>query len=139
MPKTLLDTDTFSEVLKQKNTNVSRNAAAYRSAVGFYTVSVVTVVEMVKGFQRVGRQDRIVSVIQALAAEEVLPLDYNAGILAGRIYGELERTGQTIGRADPMIAGIAIHHGLELATRNTRHFERIVQLGFPLRLCDWSI
>jgi tRNA(fMet)-specific endonuclease VapC len=137
MPKTLLDTDTFSEVLKRKNPNVSRNATAYRSAFGFYTVSIITVVEMVKGFQRVGRQDRIDSLLRGLASEEVLPLDYEAGVLAGRIYGELERTGQTIGRADPMIAAIAIQQNLALATGNMRHFDRIQHLGFPLVIVDW--
>jgi hypothetical protein len=34
MQKTLLDTDTFSEILKGKNAAVQRNAAAYRSAFG---------------------------------------------------------------------------------------------------------
>ena len=33
--------------------------------------------------------------------------------LAGRIAGDLERTGQLIGTADTIIAAIAIEHGLE--------------------------
>jgi len=36
-----------------------------------------------------------------------------------------------------MIAGIAIHQRLTLVTGNTKHFERIVDLGFPLPLEDW--
>jgi predicted nucleic acid-binding protein len=52
MQKTLLDTDTFSEILKGKNPAVQRNAAAYRTAFGFYTLSVVTVMEMVASLAR---------------------------------------------------------------------------------------
>jgi len=39
--------------------------------------------------------------------------------------------------ADPMIAAIALHHGLELVTGNTVHFQRIQQLGYPLTLVNW--
>ena len=49
--------------------------------------------------------------------------------MAGRIAGELERTGQLIGLADPMIAAIALTHGLEMVTGNTAHFQRVQQLG----------
>src|SRR5690349_8533580 len=108
MQTTLLDTDTFSEILKGKNQRVQRNATAYRSAFGTYTVSVVTVMEMVKGFQRLGKTDRIDSLLQGLASEEILPFDVDAAILAGKIYGDLERTGQPIGRSDPMIAATAL-------------------------------
>ena len=31
-----------------------------------------------------------------------------------------------------MIAAIALHHGLELVTGNTSHYQRIQQLGYPL-------
>ena len=40
-------------------------------------------------------------------------------------------------RADPMIAGIALHHGLVLVTANTSHFQRIADLGYPLELENW--
>ena len=62
----------------------------------------------------------------------MLAFDRPAGELAGRIAGDLERTGHPIGLADPMIAAIALTHGLELVTGNTAHFQRIQQLGYPL-------
>jgi tRNA(fMet)-specific endonuclease VapC len=43
-----------------------------------------------------------------VAVEEVLRFDRAVAELAGRIAGELERTGQPIGLADPMIAAIAL-------------------------------
>jgi len=71
--------------------------------------------------------------------EEVLSFDRAAGQLAGEIAGDLERTGQPIGTADPMIAAIALQHSLELVTGNIAHFQRIQQLGYPLTLANWRI
>lgn len=137
MNQALLDTDTFSEILKAKNPHVVRNALAYRQQFGCYTISVITIIEIVKGFRKRGFLDRIDSFVGSLATEEVLPLTIADSVVAGKIYGELERAGRTIGRADPLIAGIALTRGLTLVTGNTKHFERIVDLGFPLTLEDW--
>ena len=68
--------------------------------------------------------------IVRLAVEEILPLGTGAAVIAGRIYGELERAGQSIGRVDPLIAGIAIAGKLTLVTGNTRHFERTARPDF---------
>jgi predicted nucleic acid-binding protein len=59
------------------------------------------------------------------------------GALAGRIAGELDRTGQPIGTADSMIAAIALEHGLELVTGITADYQRVQQLGYPLTLVNW--
>ena len=107
MDKALLDTDVLSEILKGINHGVAARAAAYRAVWGRYTVSTVTVVEVVKGFHKVGREDAIQRFLSGLASEELLTLDLQSAELAGRIYADLERTGQPIGRADPMIAAIA--------------------------------
>ena len=47
MNKALLDTDIYSEVLKGKNPTVAQHAASYRQQHGVYTVSVITVMEVV--------------------------------------------------------------------------------------------
>ena len=73
----------------------------------------------------------------AVASEEVLSFDPTAAELAGRIGGDLARSGQPIGRADPMIAAIALAGGLELATGNTAHYQRIQGHGYPLVLVNW--
>jgi predicted nucleic acid-binding protein len=77
--------------------------------------------------------------VATIALEEVLALDQAAGELAGHIAGELERIGQPIGLADPMIAGIALTHGLELVTGNTAHLQRVRNLGYPLILVNWRV
>ena len=49
MQKTLLDTDILSDFLRGKNLNVVRRAEAYLGEYGHFTVSVVTVFEIVRG------------------------------------------------------------------------------------------
>jgi tRNA(fMet)-specific endonuclease VapC len=135
--KSLLDTDIFSEVSKGIDPNVARNAATYRSAFGRYTVSVITVMEVIRGFQRKQNTRRLQRFLSAIASEEILAFDQAAAELAGRIAGDLDRAGQPIGRADPMIAAIALCQGLELVTGNTAHYQRIQQLGHLLTLANW--
>jgi hypothetical protein len=50
--KALLDTDTYSEVLTARNPTVAQNASLYHQHHGVYTVSVITVMEVVQGFHR---------------------------------------------------------------------------------------
>ena len=52
MSRVLLDTDIYSEVIKAINPTVTQNAIAYRQANGVLTLSVVTVMEIVRGFQQ---------------------------------------------------------------------------------------
>jgi len=135
--KTLLDTDIFSEISKGIDQTVARNATAYRNAFGQYTLSAVTVMEVVRGFEKNQSIRRLQTFLASLASEEVIPFDQSTGELAGRIAGGLERVGRPIGTADTMIAAIALEHGLELATGNTSDFQRVQQLGYPLTLVNW--
>jgi predicted nucleic acid-binding protein len=137
MNKSLLDTDILSEIGKGIDLNVARNASAYRGVFGRYTVSVVTVMEVVRGFQKNRSTRRLQRFLSAIASEEVLALDPPAAELAGRIAGDLDRAGQPIGRSDPMIAAIALRNGLELVSGNTAHYQRVRQLGYPLTVVNW--
>jgi tRNA(fMet)-specific endonuclease VapC len=137
--KSLLDTDILSEIGKAIDPTVTRNAAAYRSAFGSYTLSAITGTEVIRGFQKKQSIRRLQGFIASLASMEVLPLAEAAAVLAGWIAGELERTGQPIGIADSMIAAIALEHGLELVTGNTAHFQRVQQLGYALALANWRM
>ena len=139
MSRVLLDTDIYSEVIKAINPTVTQNAIAYRQANGVLTLSVVTVMEIVRGFQQNQSIRRLNNFLTAVASEEVLIFDQPAAELAGRIEGELVRTGRPIGMADTMIAAVALTQGLELSTGNTAHFQRIQQLGYPLILANWRI
>ena len=137
MDKALLDTDIFSEILKGIDRLIAARATAYRVVFGRYTLSAISVMEIVKGFHKLQREDRIQQFLEGLGSAEVLTLDLRSSELAGRIYADLERTGQPIGRADPMIAAIALRHDLTLVTGNLAHFQRIQTLDYDLRLDNW--
>ena len=139
MERSLLDTDTFSEVLRGRDVAIRGKANAYFSVFGRFTFSVTTVTELIEGLRRQGRDDRIASLLEKLESErhEVIPIDLEAAKIAGHIFGDLNRTGQPIGRSDPFIAAIAIREAVQLVTGNTKHFERIQSLGYPRRLENW--
>lgn len=139
MPKSVLDTDIFSEILKGIDQKVAQRATAYRASFGHYTISAITVLEIVKGLHKVRREERIQQFLQSLVQVEVLALDARSGELAGRIFADLERSGQPIGRADPMVAAIALQHGLTLVTGNTAHYERVKALGYALDIENWRV
>jgi tRNA(fMet)-specific endonuclease VapC len=135
--KAILDTDIFSEIIKGVNPIVAVHATTYRRAFGHYTLTAVTVMEIVQGYQQKHAARQLQAFLAALPSQEVLGFDQADAELAGRIAGELEYTGKPIGTADSMIAAIAIHHGIELVTGNTAHFQRVHQLGYPLTLANW--
>jgi len=137
MAKSLLDTDILSEVMRGKNERVVVNASAYVQTNRRLTISVISVAEVVKGFDRLQREADVARFLVNVEDMEVLPLTTDAAVLAGRIYGALERNGLPIGRLDPLVAAIALNEGLELVTGNTSHYERIRPLGFDLRIANW--
>ncbi|BAY77258.1 PilT-like protein [Nostoc linckia NIES-25] len=69
----------------------------------------------------------------------MLTLELSDAELAGRIYADLERTGQPIGLADAIIAAIAIQQNLTLVSGNRSHYQRIQALGYNLKLDNWRI
>lgn len=139
MERSLLDTDTFSEMLRGHNARVERRSDAYLSVFECFTLSVTTITELIDGLRRMGRDAQIELLLEKISTErhEIVPIDLDTAILAGRIFGDLHRTGRPIGRSDPFIAAIAIYKDLLLITGNTKHFERIQALGYPLRLENW--
>ena len=139
MAKALLDTDILSEVLKGKDQTVVSHATLYLLAGHRLPTSTITVMEIVKGFHKIGRQDRIRQFMSGLPSLDLYTLDPQSAELAGRIYADLERSGQPIGLADPMIAAIAIHNGLTLVTGNLSHYQRIQSLGYGLGLENWRV
>jgi tRNA(fMet)-specific endonuclease VapC len=139
MERSILDTDILSEVLKAKNPVVVERAKQYQAEYSRLTVSAITVMEIVKGFHQIGRADAVERFLAQVRSNDVLAFDQSCAEIAGRIYGDLDRTGQTVGRADPMIAAIAIYHNLTLVTGNVDHYQRIQTLGYPLKLENWRI
>ena len=137
--RVILDTDILSEVLKRRDPVVRAHAEAYLREQSRLTITSVTVLEVVSGWQQVRRHDRVQEFANRLDDFEVLPFDSSAGVQAGKIEGELAALGRTIGRADSMIAAIAWRWQLPLVTGNVEHYRRVADLGFPLELRNWRV
>lgn len=139
MNKAMLDTDIFSELGKGVNQTVISNGLEYLGTFEQYTISVVSVQEIVRGLQKKLATGQLRDFDLSLSLVETLLFDRNAAEIAGRIEGKLERVGRPIGRADPMIAAIALTNDLELVTGNTAHYRRIQEIGYPLVLHNWRV
>ena len=87
MNKALIDTDILSEMGKGIDPKVTQNATDYRSAFGRYTLSTITVMEVVRGFQKNQSPRRLQAFLTSIAGEEILPFGEAAAELAGRIAG----------------------------------------------------
>ncbi|CAN5915941.1 hypothetical protein BH23PLA1_BH23PLA1_42190 [soil metagenome] len=114
MNESLLDTDIFSEILKGIDPKVCSNAMTYRQSHGILTISVITVMEIIQGLRKVVgvSTQRIMAMRTSINLEKILSFDPSAADLAGEIAGDLDRVGHPIGRCDPMIAAVALTHGL---------------------------
>jgi tRNA(fMet)-specific endonuclease VapC len=137
MNRTILDTDTLSYILDRRHPEVVQTARQYLRVFRYFSISSVTVEEAISGYvgqRNVEGRSRFLSQLEAF---EVIPFDREEAQIAGDIVGSLKREGQSIGTLDPFIAATAIVNDRELITNNLRHYARIVDLGFPLRLNNW--
>jgi tRNA(fMet)-specific endonuclease VapC len=137
MIRSLLDTDILSEIIKGRDPGVVAKARVYLEQLGRFTTSAGSVAEIIHGFRRIGREDRVSQFEASLTHAEVLSFDAAAARHAGRINADLERSGRTIGMPDVMIAGIALHHQLPLVTGNTAHFAYVRDAGYDLTCENW--
>jgi tRNA(fMet)-specific endonuclease VapC len=92
--KSLLDTDILSDITKAVNLTVAGHATAYRQAFSRYTISTITFMEVIRGYQKKQATRRLQNFLTAMTSEEIIPFDKATAELAGRIAGELERKNQ---------------------------------------------
>ena len=60
--------------------------------------------------------------IAELIQERIAPLDARAAQQAAELAAQRKRQGRSVDLRDTLIAGIALAHEAQLATRNRRHF-----------------
>ena len=136
--KKLLDTDIFSEVLKRKNKNVERKAEEYYKIFDTYTISMFTIIEILTGFYEAGYYEKANRFWASVPNWEVLNIDMESSEIVSRLYAVLSKEGTPIGYFDPLIAAIAIRYDLPLVTGNTKHYQRIIDIGYYLELENWK-
>ncbi|MEH2119798.1 type II toxin-antitoxin system VapC family toxin [Nostoc sp.] len=137
--KYLFDTDILSEIIKRVNPHIIAKANSYLNQFDKYTISVITVMEIVEGWQKRKQEQRLQQFLTIVNSQEILSFDLTEAVLAGKIYADLETTGKRIGYPDCMIAAIAISYNLTLVTGNLSHYQRIQDLDYSLRLDNWRL
>jgi tRNA(fMet)-specific endonuclease VapC len=127
MRQALLDTDILSEFLRG-NEQVAENAERYLLNFEVLTFSVITFYEIKNGLLYRDAKKQLKKFTKLAELSNIVPLTVADAEYAARIQADLRMKGEQIGHADTLIAGIALNHGFELITNNTRHFKRIKQL-----------
>ena len=133
-PKTLLDTDILSALMRQ----ISIPSARAKNYLGNHpqlTISLVTRFEILRGLKVKGAQQQLSAFETFCMSNQVLPITDDVVVVAADIYADLHSRGQLIPDADILIAATARHHGLLLATNNLRDFGRVS----GLQIDNWLI
>jgi len=137
MRQSVLDTDILSYITDERYPEVSQRAQQYYRVFRYFTVSTISIAEIVEGLARNHDHAGIDVFLRRAEGFEILPVDLDEAVIAGKIFAALKEVGQKIGEQDPFIAAVAIANNRPLVTNNTGHFQRIVDLGFPLEMENW--
>ena len=121
----LLDTTFLIDLLRGRPETkkiINSNATLLTTQINLY--------EVIAGlFYKKTSATKILQAKELFENIRVLPFNDNGIIKSAEISGTLMRTGQTIGDADCLTAGIALSHGIKtVVTKNEKHFERIKEL-----------
>lgn len=137
MKQAVLDTDILSYIIDQRYPEVSARAQQYYRVFRYFTISAITAAEIVEGLARNHDHAGIETFLKRAEGFEILPVDLDEAVIAGKIFAALIETGQKIGEQDPFVAAVAIANSRPLVTNNTGHYQRIIDLGFPLEIENW--
>lgn len=134
MQGVLLDTNVLSELMRPQPSPVVLDWFAQQEGSEFYT-SAITQAEMLLGVALLPggkRRDAIAGAIEQMFEQDFagrcLPFDELAAHEYAALVAARNRIGIPISTEDAQIAAIALHHGLPLATHNTKDFRKISEL-----------
>lgn len=128
MELALMDTDTLSEIMKARDPHVRDNARQYLTTFGYFTFSLITRYEILRGLKARRASRQIVHFEQRCQHSAVLPVTDAIIVRAADLYALLYQQGQLISDADIIIAATALQHNLIMVTENGAHFRRIPNL-----------
>ena len=125
----VLDTNVISETwLPRPNPNVIKWLGKQDQATFFLCTPVIA--ELAFGAERAFRRQlaekhlrRLESLLSSDISERILHLDLPCALLAGKLRAQREAMGRPVATTDMMIAAIALHNNMTLATRNTKDFD----------------
>ena len=133
MALALLDTDTLSELLKQRNHQVVAHAADYLRLHGQFALSVFTRFEIARGYKEKGATTLLTRFREFCRHSLVVPVSDAIFDQAEDLWVHARRGGHAHNDADLIIAATAMEGGRTLVTGNTAHFSWIPGLALE----DW--
>ena len=122
MKLSLLDTDTLSEVLKQKDSNVVRHASNYLAQHQQFAISAMTRYEVLRGLKDTNATRRMQDFEIFCQNAELYPITDEVLDRSADLWVEARKGGHPRYDADLIIAATALEHGRVLVTGNTPHF-----------------
>jgi len=127
-PLALLDTDTLSEIMKGRDSNVEQKAREYLKTNGQFRISVISRYEILRGLKAKHAVRQIAIFEDRCKKSYVYPLTDDIIVQASDTYAYLHQQGLLISDADILIAATALVHDFVLITGNAEHFNRIPNL-----------
>ena len=122
MDPAILDTDIFSEVLRQRNAAVMRKAAAYVQQHGQIAISSVSRFEILRGYKKLNATTQLGRFHVLCQKSLILALTDAIFDQAADLWAYGRNHGHPVGDADVLIAATALEHGRTLVTGNESHF-----------------
>lgn len=116
----IADTDVLIDYLAGAGPAADRIAIELTSP--HLRTTVISRFELLAGARSDRQRHAVDTLLESIPA---LPLDADAADRAAGVRRQLSERGLQIGMADSLIAGIVLHHGGILLTRNFKHFERV--------------
>jgi predicted nucleic acid-binding protein len=133
MDSALLDTDTISEILRQRNPVVAKHAIEYLIQHSEFALSAITHYEIVRGLLWRNATQKLLAYRAFAARSVILPTSEEVFERAAELWAEGRQTGRPHRDADLIIAATALLHGRSLVTGNTIHFAWI----HGLTIANW--
>ncbi len=125
--KYLVDSDVVADWLQGRSEAVTLLTSLHFQELA---ISLITYGEIHEGVLY-SRDPQKAGQVFRLFCRNITILSINRSIMRhfGRLRGQLRTAGNVIPDFDLLIAATAMHYGLMLVTRNTRHFDRISGLS----------
>ncbi len=124
MTPTLVDTDILSRFFRNEAPVVAR-FNSYVQVYGQINISIITYYEVLSGLRHRDAHKQLERFQAFVKENQMLPLNREAVEQAASLYAKTRKQGTPVDDIDILIAGIALAHGMTVATANINHFSKL--------------
>lgn len=124
MTPVLVDTDILSRFFRN-DPIVVKHFNHYVQLYNKINISIITYYEVLSGLLHRDARKQLDRFQEFVRENQVLPLNSEAVEQAAYLYAQTRKQGIPVDDIDILIAGIALAHGMKIATANTNHFSKL--------------